>query len=188
MLRYFIRRLIGGAITFFLAVCLLYTTLLNMPLASPDTSIHRPPVTEVGIRLWLKSYVDTFELDRAWPLSFAAYLFDPGETTEIDTLSGKTFPKGLQVSILGMEIAGSGLLTGDFGRSLAVSRGEPVMGMMGPGLDVALALLISLIVTFMYVATIQRVGRPAPYISRQSATPAHKLRLVLGPASFTLKG
>lgn len=180
MLAYFVRRLLGGALTFLLAVCLLYTTLLNMPPASPDSSIPHRPITAIGLRLLIKSYVDTFELDRPWPLNFAAYLFDPSETTETDTLSGKTYPKGLQISILGMEIGGSGLLTGDSGRSLGVSRGEPVMDVMGPGLHYVLALLFSLMFTFMYVATVQRVGRPSPYIARhQFATLDCRSQLVL---------
>lgn len=166
MLGYFVRRLVGGVLTFLLAAFLMYTTFLYMPHSLTGPSIPHRPTTAIGIRLLIKSYVDTFELDRPWPLSFAAYLFDLGETTETDTLSGKTYPKGLRISILGMEIGGSGLLTGDSGRSLVVSRGEPVMDMIGPGLHYVLALLFSLMFTFMYVATVQRVGRPSPFIAR----------------------
>ena len=178
-------RAIRGALALILALFTLYTVLLYTP-GAPQHSIstsHGPSLAELT--------VDMYELDKPWPVSFLAYMFDPSETVEtvnIDRYTSVTVPKGIHVSILGTRIEGSGLATGDFGKSFQISRGDPVIDMYGPGLDVALALVISLVVTFVYVATVQRIGKPAPYLSRQPGAPAHTLRRSLDPGSFTLKG
>ncbi|HEX8597137.1 MAG TPA: hypothetical protein VF952_01310 [Chloroflexia bacterium] len=177
-------RAISGALALLLALFAFYTVLLYTPGGPQDMiATHGPSPGEL--------LADMYELDKPWPVSFLAYMFDPSETVEtvnIDRYTSVTVPKGIHVSILGAKIEGSGLATGDFGKSFQLSRGDPVMDVYGPGLDVALALVISLIVTFMYVAMVQRIGRPAPYITRQPRTSAYTLRRSLDPASFSLKG
>lgn len=178
-------RAIHGALALILALLTLYTLLLYSPGAPQDqiSTGRGPGPAELT--------VDTYELDKPWPVSFLAYLFDPGETVEtvnIDRYTSVTVPKGIHVSILGTRIEGSGLATGDFGRSWQLAKRDPVMNVYGPGLDLALAFMVSMIVTFMYVARVQRIGSPTPYISRQYGTPAYTLRRSLDPSSFALKG
>ncbi|MDQ5823834.1 MAG: hypothetical protein M3441_06415 [Chloroflexota bacterium] len=185
MLGYFVRRLVGGVLTLLLALLAIYSTLLYPSDWYSYIEVHRrgPSIAELTM--------DAFELEKPWPVSFLAYLFDPGETVDtvyISAYRSETYPKGIHVSILGEEIEGSGLTTGDFGRSFQIAKNDLVMDVYGPGLDVALAFMVSMIITFMYVATVQRIGRPTPYISRQSGTPAYTLRRSLDPSSFTLKG
>lgn len=169
MLGYLVRRLMGGVLTFFLATFVMYTTILYMPKGQTNVNPQGRPLTERQVLALIENVTDTFELDRPWPDNFLAFLFDPGEMSEVGVFSGKTYPKGLQVSVLGIGIEGSGLLTGDFGRSLSVSIGDRVIDLYGPGLDLAFAFAISLTVTFMYVATVQRVGSSTPYIKRRQS-------------------
>lgn len=177
-------RAISGALALLLSIFAFYTVLLYAPGGPQDMiTTHGPNPDEL--------LAEMYEVDKPWPVSFLVYLFDPSETVEtvdIDRYTSVSVPKGINVSILGTRLEGSGLATGDFGKSWQLSWGDPVMDVYGPGLDVALALVISLVVTFIYVAKVQRIGRPTPYGGLQPATPAYTLRRSLDPASFTMKG
>jgi hypothetical protein len=158
MLEHLVRRLIGGALTFFLAAFVLYTLLMYTPAGPPDI-INPPP--RFDAERYSTLMTNAFELDKPWPLSFLAYMYDPGETTDI--IRGKAYTKGIQMRLLGAEISGSGLVTGDFGRSILIAKQVPVMEVYGPGLDLLFAVLLGMVLTFGYAATVQRAGRLAPY-------------------------
>jgi peptide/nickel transport system permease protein len=61
-----------------------------------------------------------YKLDKPWPLNFAVWLFDPNDT-EINTydLAGNPIvvQKGINLQLFGLTLRGSGILTGDFGKS-----------------------------------------------------------------------
>jgi peptide/nickel transport system permease protein len=59
--------------------------------------------------------VDYYKVDRPWPLSYLAWLFDPTKTTEMNQ-NRKIVPVGVDISIGEWQLRGSGILTGDFGR------------------------------------------------------------------------
>lgn len=64
-----------------------------------------------------------FALNRPWPLSFVFWLFDPEDVTRIDHENGEAVvPKGIDLSIAGWRIKGSGILTGDFGPTARSTR------------------------------------------------------------------
>jgi hypothetical protein len=135
----------------------------------------------------MASITDAFELDKPWPLNFLAYMFEPGETT--DVVGKEAYPKGVRVSVAGMEISGSGVITGDFGRSITIARNMPVMDMLGPAIYLAFASVLALIVTFTFVASLQRVGRPTSYSWQPLArTVTCVSRLPLDPAGAALQG
>ncbi|HVF99271.1 MAG TPA: hypothetical protein VND68_05495 [Chloroflexia bacterium] len=184
MLAHLLRQFTGGIVTFFLAAFVLYTAILYAPTASPD--IVRP-TPRPDFDRYIASARNTFELDKPWPLNFLAYMFDPNETT--DVIGSVTYPKGVRVSVLGMEISGSGVVTGDLGRSITIARNMPVIDIIGPGLYLAFASVISLLLTFTYVAAVQRAGRPALYSPHP---PPHRVayvsRLAIEPAGAAFLG
>ena len=146
-----LRQFIDGIITFFLAALALYTLLIYTPTGPPD--VLNPPPRFESERHNLMT--NTFELDKPWPLNFLAYMFDPGETT--DVVFGKTYSKGIRVRLFGGDVSGSGILTGDFGRSFALALQVPATDMYGRGFDLLFAALLGLVLTFGYVATVQRL-------------------------------
>jgi hypothetical protein len=184
MLGHLLRQLVGGTITFCLAAFVLYTGMIYGPNPSPD---FVRPAPRYEVQRLIASIINTFELDKPWPLNFLAYMFDPGENT--DVIGKETYPKGVRVSVLGMEISGSGVVTGDLGRSITIERNTPVVDIIGPGLYLAFASVISLILTFTYIAAVQRAGRPAPYSPHPPLrTVAYLSRLSLDPAGAAFQG
>jgi peptide/nickel transport system permease protein len=91
-----------------------------------------------------------YKNDRPWPLSFLVWLFDPEHTTQ-EGPDGSPVSKGINVTILGVNIKGSGILTGDWGTSRFVHQGSNIRVMIGEQagstlLLVGVALLLSLII------------------------------------------
>jgi peptide/nickel transport system permease protein len=70
------------------------------------------------------AFARQYKVDQPWPLSFFLWLFDPRETGVTTTLDGQEVSRGIDVNILGVHIKGSGILTGDFGRSRWAGRGS----------------------------------------------------------------
>jgi peptide/nickel transport system permease protein len=74
-----------------------------------------------------------------WPLNFFLWLFDPRQPPQADLDTGGHFtgheeaspPPGIDVGIGDFRIRGSGLLTGNFGRSTFIQPGEEVRSMLG---------------------------------------------------------
>ncbi|HET6314718.1 MAG TPA: hypothetical protein VFH60_12860 [Chloroflexia bacterium] len=66
--------------------------------------------------------------------------------------------KGVDVDLAGLQIRGSGILTGDFGYSVAMAKGTLALDVYGRGFDLAFAVLLGMVLTFGYVATVQRLG------------------------------
>jgi peptide/nickel transport system permease protein len=63
----------------------------------------------------------SYGLGRPWPVSFLAWLYDPTDTIEYDE-NNNPIPKGLDFNLGGWHIAGSGILTGDFGYTHVTNR------------------------------------------------------------------
>jgi ABC-type dipeptide/oligopeptide/nickel transport system permease component len=152
MLAYLLRQLTGGVVRLFLAAFVTYTALMYTPAGPPYVIMHPPRFASEG---HVELTIERFELDKPWPLNFLAYLYDPGETTEV--VFGKTYPKGIQVQLFGLGTSGSGILTGDFGRSLVIAKQVPVADMYGRGFDLLFAVLLGMVLTFGYVAIVQRL-------------------------------
>lgn len=73
----------------------------------------------------IKALEQHYKFDKPWPLNFFLWLFDPSDTTQTN-FDSQTFPKGIDVSILGLHIKGTGILTGDFGKSDVVFKGRDI--------------------------------------------------------------
>jgi hypothetical protein len=108
-------------------------------------------------------YVWTFHLDNPWPLNYAAYIFDPGETAYVDAY-GNDVPKGLDADIFGWHVRGSGALTGDFGKSFWIGRYLPVSELFSPDLDKLFAAIFTFLVSLTLAASIQQLRRARVYL------------------------
>jgi len=96
----------------------------------------RPPISKSVIENLKRLY----KLDKPWPINYLAWLFDPAETTKLDE-NNNVVPKGLDVTIGSVHIAGSGVITGDFGESILIQRGQPATKVMGERLPRTLVLM-----------------------------------------------
>ena len=85
MIAYFIRRVVGGIVTLFLAMFVIHTLVLYAPggfkgfldsiitATGPGSGHGKGPVREIFSK---------YKLDKPWPVSYMAWLFDPGDTTD----------------------------------------------------------------------------------------------------------
>src|SRR5687768_12688102 len=77
----------------------------------------------------LQEYEDIYKLDHPWPLNFFVWLFDP-ESTSVSTYDLQGNPivltKGVDINIAGLQLRGSGFLTGDFGESIGFATNTSI--------------------------------------------------------------
>ena len=178
MLAHLVRQLLGGVVTLLLATFTVSTLLFYILTLLDVPSMRTPPPETHPTR----AEIIAFELDKPWPINLLAYLFDPGETTEL--IDNQVRAKGVDTMIFGIEVKGSGLLTGDFGRSIIIAKGKSALDFYGPGLRTLLATLLALIVTFAYVAVVQRMGSPTPYQSDASRLATIATNRCLQPVTY----
>jgi peptide/nickel transport system permease protein len=153
MTTYLIRRSIAGFFVLAFASFFIYTILTIAPGGPLDqikfaSGAGRNPLSESGVERLKRLY----KLDKPWPVNYLVWLFDPEDTETVDE-NYQTVPKGVNINIGDLHIRGSGVLNGDFGRSIWVSQGRPVTTMMGERIGRTLilmstALLVSLLIAF----------------------------------------
>jgi peptide/nickel transport system permease protein len=150
MITYIVRRFSQALVLTFLGSLIIYTVLVYlMPRspysrytqfvalaqAQPDLQIKDPtdpystrPGLNVGLQV--KELEGTFGLDKPWPLSFLAWLYDPADRTYISHATFAEEPKGLDIRIGSLHITGDGALLGDWGNSEYVRAGQPTSGLI----------------------------------------------------------
>jgi hypothetical protein len=173
MLTYLIRRHLPAAL---LAPLIAYSLLLYVPggvVWSVDSFRHirgvswgmqSPPYACSSCPDFMgRWYIQTFHLDKPWPLNYAAYVFDPGETTYVDAYDNDV-PKGLDANIFGWHLRGSGALTGDFGKSFWIGRYIPVSELFSPDLDKLFAAIFTFLVSLTLAVSIQQLRRARVYL------------------------
>jgi len=122
----------------FLSTFLIYSILLVTPGGIQDklntlkyADPRHPPSKE-----FIKYEEQRYGLDKPYPLNFLAWLFNPDKTKLVEhyesgsLVSAEEVPSG-EIDIFGLKIYGSGIITGDFGDSTDVARGQPVIGEIG---------------------------------------------------------
>ncbi len=180
MLAYFVRRLLGGVVTWLLASFLFYSLLVSPSIPGPEAPryVDRPFTSPEGIaeaQKFLRAYEARYGLDKPWPLNYLAWLFNPNGA------SGQTliFPGGEVTSVhLSAETLGfvhSGILVGDFGDSLAVEPGTPVLTAYGINLPLFLSFISATLFSSMLVVALQRRGRPPLYDFTPPDNPARTI-------------
>ncbi len=174
MIAYFARRIVGGVVTLFLAGLVMYLLLTHLPGGALDPLRHYHHCTTCSSAALAmlneqKQQSDrAWEADRPWPINFGAWLFDPDEMTEIffsytNVYQRQVISKGIDLTLGGLHMAGSGILTGDFGYSVRIDQGRPVLDMFGEGLGEFMLLIALTLPVSMGVGVVQRRRRPLVY-------------------------
>lgn len=159
----FARLLIKGVTTALLSLIILHTLVSYIP----GGATHRVLELRRGgdpvwpLYLYPTLVIELLELDRPFPFSSLAWLFDPAETESYSMASRNGIVStGININIAGVSITGSGVLTGDLGESLIYQPGIPVMDIIGKGTDEYLLAHLAVLFIAMIIACVQRLGRP----------------------------
>jgi hypothetical protein len=184
MVAYFARRLAGGTVTLFLAGLLIYTLVIYV-LGGYLTYMYEPRTRTLHVNCssgcrdkedqatWLAvthiQETRTFDIDKPWPLSYLAWLFNPDEVSKLQMndadspakLVVTTVPEGIDVGAGSLRLRGSGVLTGDLGVSTDVERGQKVTDLFGRGAGELMLLMVLALPVSMGVVLMQRRGRPS---------------------------
>lgn len=156
MLAYFLRRLAGGVATFLLASMVLYTAIVplgaSVLLDTRCMDCYGPRTTYLYLGIY-----DIYKLDRAWPSNYFTWLYDPDpHDARTFTFKSSRVQSGLILPARTVQLTSGGLLRGDFGQSLLVRPGTPVLDMYGIELLPWTAFMWTLLFGSMAVAYLQR--------------------------------
>jgi|SwirhisoilCB2_FD_contig_121_681134_length_2294_multi_5_in_0_out_0_2 peptide/nickel transport system permease protein len=143
MTTYIIRRLLQGIVVLFLSTFMIYSILILTPGGPKDQinqlkqqSVNGKPVNQGLIDYYTKIY----GLDKPYPLNYLLWLFDPAKTSETTyDIKGNPTTKPVGVNLFG--IRGSGILTGDLGKSVKIDLNKPVVDLMGARIGNTLILM-----------------------------------------------
>jgi peptide/nickel transport system permease protein len=153
MTTYLIRRLVQGFMVLALATFMIYSILIITPGGPRDQVAeltaqggNRP----VNAAL-LEALLATYKLDSPYPINYLRWLFDPNDTTRLNE-DNVPVQKGINVEIGEFHLKGSGVLTGEFGNSVQVAKGQSVMKLMGDRLGNTLALTVTALLISLLIA------------------------------------
>ena len=131
---FIVRRLVQGFLVLFVATLTIYTIFIVAP-GGPADQIQAFRMTQTSNRQvsteYIKALEEQYNVDKPWPLNYAAWLFNPDKTTKLDVATGTVVQRGIDINLFGWHIAGSGVLTGDLGDSLKITTGVSVMDLLG---------------------------------------------------------
>jgi peptide/nickel transport system permease protein len=101
----------------------------------------------------LTALLQAYKLDSPYPVNYLRWLFDPMDTTQVDPNNdNKVTRKGIDLTLGPIHLEGAGVLTGDFGNSLQVAKGQNVMKLMGDRMGNTLALTVSALLLSLLIA------------------------------------
>ncbi|HEX9988098.1 MAG TPA: ABC transporter permease [Chloroflexia bacterium] len=164
MATYIVRRVVQGLIVLVLSTFVIYSILILTPGGPLDqVAAFREDRTNKINEQYVLALLDAYNLNEPYPINYLLWLFDPEDIWEVDP-HDQLVRKGINVDIFGWHIEGSGALTGDFGRSLQVQKGRPVMELMGERLGPTLSLTAtSLIIAILLALAIGIVSAIRQY-------------------------
>src|SRR6266487_5911684 len=126
MITYIIRRLLQGIGVMLIVSCALYTVIVYMLQGSPNQTYQHYANAPADSLFKFEGLTGSaaekrkaqvlhqagleYKVDRPWPISYLAWLFDPEDTTQLNA-NFEEVPKGIDVSIGDWRIQGSGILT-----------------------------------------------------------------------------
>lgn len=160
MLSYLTRRLLQLFMFVILSSFVIYTAIVYMPggpAQSYTNSLRYDPPSPTNVNEVPQVLQDYYRVDKPWPLSYVAWLFDPERTTEMNQ-NREIVPVGIDITVGEWRLKGSGVLTGDFGRvgnltsfDGRVKRGPTVTSQIGKSwgnsaVIVGLAVIFSVLV------------------------------------------
>lgn len=157
MVAFFVRRLVCGVATWFVATFVFYSLLV-----SPGIPIELQACTHCTmqpIRIYIQRAIFTYVLDKPWPANYFSWLFDPnGITVRTVTVPREVTWSGRMSASKTLTLARSSLLAGDFGYSWVVDPDTPALAAYGFNPEL---LLPTLAASFFLglLAVLQRHGR-----------------------------
>jgi peptide/nickel transport system permease protein len=175
MLTYIIRRFTQSLLTVLLIMFAMWSVGAHLSLYGPTRSYNRtsaqldaitkeadaiPLVQREGtgsrynrllaeaedLKLEKRALEQQYSMDKPWPLSFLAWVYDPADSSYYDTRDHKEHPYGLDAWIGPLHITGSGLVTGDWGGPRVENPRFP-SGIQGNALNTLLLLVLTLILS-----------------------------------------
>lgn len=141
MIGYIIRRSLQGLVVLVLASVILYF-LLGQVQGTPFRLLRteNPRITQWDVqrleRLW--------GWDRPWYERYFRWLFDPSKTAPEDN--------PISIRIGGFRIRGSGFLTGNWGESITVAKGQPAIELIKARIPNTLILMFSAVLVSLVIA------------------------------------
>lgn len=184
MIAHFARLFVGALTKFGLASLICYTAVIYTLEAELDLMTDGCRYCP-GTRSY--HYLQLFHLKEPWPANYLSYLFEPGGIPTV--YGGEVDRYFLDLEIFGFRVQGAGVLTGDFGSYWWGDKsgaGKPILEDLDHSLDLIFIILLALILTFAYVAVVQRTGSPTPYKAYESRLPALADSRYLQPANYRL--
>ena len=83
--------------------------------ADTGSRYNRMRVQKEQDEIFKRELEQIYSLDKPWPLSFLAWVYDPADTSYYDKIQRKDIPYGADFWVGPLHVTGSGLLTGDWG-------------------------------------------------------------------------
>jgi ABC-type dipeptide/oligopeptide/nickel transport system permease component len=171
MVTFFVRRLVGGALTFLASTFVLYSIFLSPSIGwyYKSECCDRCDYQQLQSMGW--GTVVTYALDKPWPQNYLSWLYDP------DSSIGQTFLLPEELCFGGVRpaksvhFANKGLLTGDFGKSLVLAPDVFALDVYGIHLGPFYFISFIILLFPLFIALLQRRGRP--YAWRSSRIPAN---------------
>lgn len=154
MTTYVIRRFIQGFVVLLLSTFVIYSLLVITPGGPADqiAALSQDRTKTVSPAL-LKALLQAYKLDSPYPVNYLRWLFDPLDTTQIDPNDNtREIQKGINFELGPIHIQGAGVLTGDFGNSLQLAKGQNVIKLMTDRMGNTLALTVSALVLSILLA------------------------------------
>lgn len=166
MTTYIVRRLLQSLVFIGLAALAIYTLLVMLMPSGPYQSYTDRSPMPTGVfsiqPISRDELQQTYKLDKPWPLNFVFWLFDPSDTVEV-TPDQQEVPRGIDIKLGGLRIKGSGILTGDWGRSVSVAHNVYVAKLIGDRwvntlalVGLALAISVALALPLGILAAVRR--------------------------------
>jgi len=171
MTSYLVRRIFQTVIFVILASLLVYTVMVMLMPGGPETAYNQlkgnleisGPINLPVETLQngngqsfdpIKDLERVYKLDKPWPLNFFVWLFDPSDTTKSVSNNQnvlETRVKGIDLTIFGLRLRGSGILTGDFGVSVGYLDNVPISDVIAQRwLNTLLLILCSVVVAIVF--------------------------------------
>ncbi|MEO8286837.1 MAG: hypothetical protein ABI670_10425 [Chloroflexota bacterium] len=162
MLAYFVRRWVEGLVALLAMTFVLYALLVYLPswIIPAGSYLSHWRLVDYYIE---PPYLSQLTIDsphrEPWPNNYVTWLFDPRQTWQLANNNFTDYRQmGINVRIGKLSLQGSGILTGDFGRSYHLARGQSTLSLMGPSFWVWNLLIISLALPGMAFVLLQRIG------------------------------
>jgi hypothetical protein len=168
MLAYFVRRLADGVFAMLATAFLYYQIAVYCPggIVNPiegyplrSGTIERPGLLMLILSVPINNRLhQTYKLRYIWPTNYLRWLFDPQDTTQVDPNNGKEKQKGLDIWVGGVELKGSGILTGNWGSTSEPPYGQSALELMGSSFWLYDLIILSLTLLGIALVVFQRIG------------------------------